>query len=343
MADGSIQGSVGRRHPNAGRKQTPEHIAKRNASWAATVAAWSPERRAEIGKKNGEALRRRSEDDKKLSNNKRAVSISRITTKPVIIYGLSDPRTGLIRYVGKSSVSAKKRYRDHQRCAEKKTPRHVYNWWRSLTAIGYNPVLTELEMLPIGSDWVDAEQRWITKFRVLGNLVNSCDGGQGSSGHKFSEESLERLRTSHKGQTFTREQVEARRPALLASWANNPERRNQPPEVAQKRIVTMASNKAAGKVRKKRPGLQYVIEGMTFNGCHEVAKHYGVTAGTVIRYQGDEKAFLASVARIRSRERTGTYFTPAEQHAKKLTYNRAYKLAQKAAKKGTAEQGSLPV
>jgi len=37
-------------HPNAGRKHSPEHIAKRVAAVAKAKASWTPERRAEISK-----------------------------------------------------------------------------------------------------------------------------------------------------------------------------------------------------------------------------------------------------------------------------------------------------
>ena len=50
MANPSIHKEALRQHPLAGRRQSPEHIAKRMTSVAATKAAWSDEQRKEVAR-----------------------------------------------------------------------------------------------------------------------------------------------------------------------------------------------------------------------------------------------------------------------------------------------------
>ena len=57
MAEDTISPDGGRRHPLAGRKQTPEHIANRVAAVAKTRAAWTPEQYAKWHAANSAANR----------------------------------------------------------------------------------------------------------------------------------------------------------------------------------------------------------------------------------------------------------------------------------------------
>jgi len=99
------------------------------------------------------------------------------------IYTLSDPLTGEVRYVGKTT-NIKQRFENHLR--ERKNT-HKINWIKSLAARGLKPELCELEVFESGddSDWQNAEKFWISYLRFLGcrlcNLVEGGIGGQSPS------------------------------------------------------------------------------------------------------------------------------------------------------------------
>jgi hypothetical protein len=67
-------------------------------------------------------------------------------------------------------------------------------WFRSLQAKGLKPEIFEIEAVPEGESWQEAERFWIAYFRSLGaNLVNETPGGDGwPAGQKMSVESSEK-------------------------------------------------------------------------------------------------------------------------------------------------------
>jgi hypothetical protein len=100
------------------------------------------------------------------------------------IYALLDPRTDAVRYVG-WSFNAKRRLKNHLKVDGKHT--HKANWIRSLLALGLKP---QLKILETGTgNWADQERWWIAKSRFYGaDLTNDTDGGEGTVGHRPTEE-----------------------------------------------------------------------------------------------------------------------------------------------------------
>ena len=89
------------------------------------------------------------------------------------IYGLADPETGEVRYIGKAA-SPKRRYAGHLRETRRKTP--LYCWIASLTKRGLKPSLVIL--IEASADWRADEKRLIAEARSRGErLLNVADGG----------------------------------------------------------------------------------------------------------------------------------------------------------------------
>ena len=99
----------------------------------------------------------------------------------IAIYGLTHPRTGTVRYVGKSTQNVGHRLANHEykaRSCRTRTP--VGFWIRGLIGRGLRPKLIVLEVVRRGS-WQKAERRWIAKFRAEGHrLLNVNAGGNGA-------------------------------------------------------------------------------------------------------------------------------------------------------------------
>lgn len=101
----------------------------------------------------------------------------------VFIYTLSDPKTGLVRYVGKTT-NLKQRLFDHTCNYKDPTKRvnHRFCWINSLKKEGLMPVMEVLEETTIEL-WQEAETFWISSLKFLGlDLVNSNSGGVGGNG-----------------------------------------------------------------------------------------------------------------------------------------------------------------
>jgi GIY-YIG catalytic domain-containing protein len=130
----------------------------------------------------------------------------------IFIYGLIDPFTDEVRYIGKS-IRPKERLRDH--CNDH-SDCHRTHWIQSVRARGKRPRLVILEELSTDMDWQIVEQRWIAQARAAGwPLTNGTDGGDGVpnlcpeakakmikawKGRKHRPESLAKMAAASRGQ-----------------------------------------------------------------------------------------------------------------------------------------------
>ena len=128
-----------------------------------------------------------------------------VNNMDVYIYGLIDPVTDTIRYVGKSNNPAR-RFGYHMRTANDGT--HRGNWIENLKKRNLSPRMIILE---VASDatWKTAESYWISVYKK--NLTNLTTGGEGL--HGITEVTRKRLSDSHKGKTISESTREKMRKA----------------------------------------------------------------------------------------------------------------------------------
>lgn len=95
-------------------------------------------------------------------------------SRPVYIYGLEDPRTGEIRYVGRT-VALKFRMDQH---TTRPSSIALREWVGELAAEELRPRYRVLETCDDKS-WRAAERRWVAHYREQGvALLNVCEGGR---------------------------------------------------------------------------------------------------------------------------------------------------------------------
>lgn len=112
-----------------------------------------------------------------------------------LIYGLVDPRTNELRYVGRSSLGFNRARTEHSS--------HCGNWIKNLKALDLNPLIVTLEEFELTHDVDDvlnvAERKWIAYHRSVGaRLTNLTDGGE--MGRKFLPEVREKMSLAHSGE-----------------------------------------------------------------------------------------------------------------------------------------------
>lgn len=122
----------------------------------------------------------------------------------ITIYGLVDPRSDMIRYVGKA-LNPEERFKCHLRDWRRPEWEHlpVYRWIASLHSVGLFPKMVTLEVVG-ATRWEFAEVSWIKKLRSLSAevLLNVQDGGgqtNGFKGKKHSQETKDRISRSLQG------------------------------------------------------------------------------------------------------------------------------------------------
>ena len=116
-----------------------------------------------------------------------------------LIYGLKDPNTGEIRYIGRS-CSGLKRPREHscpKNLQSKKT--HCVSWIKSLE--GKKPIIEVLEYGKDSEHLDILEKSWIKKGRELGwRLTNHTEGGGGTRNYKHTEEAKQKISAAFSGE-----------------------------------------------------------------------------------------------------------------------------------------------
>ena len=122
----------------------------------------------------------------------------------IYIYGLVDPVTEYVRYVGKAR-NPKRRYAGHLIPSQLKHVNHRTCWLRGLLTDGLKPSMIILAKVK-KSEWQDAERMWIAHYRNIPNyptLTNICDGGEGIDGYVASEDVRRKRSERQKGFTHT--------------------------------------------------------------------------------------------------------------------------------------------
>lgn len=115
-----------------------------------------------------------------------------------IVYGLIDPLTQELRYVGKSTCGLR-RPKMHFWPSNYNKRRYVYNWIKGLIHQGLKPEIIILEEHHDQSALYEAEQWNIAYWRGLGcRLTNLSDGGPGWSGPR-SPETCSKISAALKG------------------------------------------------------------------------------------------------------------------------------------------------
>lgn len=192
-----------------------------------------------------------------------------------LIYGLVDPRTLLVRYVGQSARGLA-RPRDHRGPARDNTRRST--WIKSLRALGLN---FEIVVLEQGCVDLDASERWwIAYGRASGwALTNHTDGGDGCKGRTSTDETRARLSEALRGRVFSPE-WRAKISAAKMGHATSPEHRAKLAEAGRKRVQS-PETRARIATANRRPKTDAEREAMSIAARKRVARD-----GYAVRGQG---------------------------------------------------------
>ena len=123
-----------------------------------------------------------------------------------LIYGLVDPQTGQLRYIGKSSHGLQ-RPKEHMCPGKlKREQTHKSHWIRHLLSMGASPEILILEELFSYVELDEAEIRLIEYYTSIGcSLTNHTKGGDGVFGYKHTLDSRKKISEANKGRPLTEE------------------------------------------------------------------------------------------------------------------------------------------
>ncbi len=118
-------------------------------------------------------------------------------SETIVIYGLYDPRTNDIRYIGKTSISLEERLQQHIGNAKGGTRTHKANWIRLLLSLKLEPYIKILGETTENA-WQEDEKAWIAKAEgESAKLTNLTKGGDGLIGYHHSDGTIEKIRQAN--------------------------------------------------------------------------------------------------------------------------------------------------
>ncbi len=218
-----------------------------------------------------------------------------------LVYGLIDPRTGELRYVGRSSTGlARARQRHSALCG---------SWETSLKKQGLRKVIEVLEACPHPhverldeqtDRWLDdTEVFWIASVRASGaKLLNANEGGR--RGRPVSQETREKQRAAKLGQKFGPRSPEAMENMRAAGLLRRGSRASQETRekmsrnrTGRKQSQETKNRRAASLMGRKRPEVGKKVgdilrkpvvrveDGVQFKGALDAAQASGVSVTSV--------------------------------------------------------------
>jgi hypothetical protein len=117
-----------------------------------------------------------------------------------VIYGLHDPLTGELRYIGQTVKAVPERLASHVCPSSLKRHSYLARWLGGLVKRGLSPTWSQLAEAQDQSELDRLEVEFIARARIEGiRLVNQSDGGGGRAGFKLSAETKEKLRVANTG------------------------------------------------------------------------------------------------------------------------------------------------
>jgi predicted GIY-YIG superfamily endonuclease len=118
---------------------------------------------------------------------------------PYVIYGLLDPITSEMRYIGYTS-DPRRRLRQHHSKQNLKKKSHKNSWIKSILKKGFDVEIVILEECETRIQASQAEIAQIAYHKSIGTrLTNTTAGGDGHPGHKLSAEARKKISASLKG------------------------------------------------------------------------------------------------------------------------------------------------
>lgn len=139
-------------------------------------------------------------------------------TSKYLIYGLRDPRTNEIRYVGQTRRGLK-RPRQHLKSSNINFNNHLKNWVSELERANLAPEIHIFEELNGPENLSSEEMLCIARFKRSGKKLTNCtEGGEGSRSRKLSPETKMRLSQALKG----KRKSQAHKDALRSAFKGKP-------------------------------------------------------------------------------------------------------------------------
>jgi hypothetical protein len=177
--------------------------------------------------------------------------------RPAYIYGFIDPRTGQVRYVGKTWNLEKRLHEHFSRAGDAVVNLPLYRWFRFLLSIGAKPGVRVLEMVSPYMNWESYERKWIAELKPDLNCTPGGDGGPTLLGRKMgprSQETKDKIARTReeRGRNVMSSETASKISLGLKGRIFSPEHRSKLSESGLDRFVSEKAKAAVSQANKDR-------------------------------------------------------------------------------------------
>lgn len=140
-----------------------------------------------------------------------------------LVYGLYDPLTDELRYVGQTTLPLDRRLSTHLSPKNLSRRRHSSCWLRHLVSRGLKPQIRPLGSAASRGELDALETKVILEAREKGyRLTNHTDGGRGMAGYTLGVETRKKMSESRQGHSVS-DQTRAKISKARKGWRPNEE------------------------------------------------------------------------------------------------------------------------
>lgn len=199
----------------------------------------------------------------------------------IFIYGLIDPKSNEIRYIGQSSIGMKRSKQHWLKKSELNNGTKVHNWCKKLLREKLEPKIVVLEEYDCENPTKEHISNWLNNNEILAieyyrsigcNLTNMTDGGNGTVGKETSDITKKKISKSLKG--IKRSEETKKRCSKARSGKNN--------HFYGKKLTKEHKNKISeGCIGKNGKKVLCLNDGNIFNNTVEAGNFYRINRRTV--------------------------------------------------------------
>lgn len=187
------------------------------------------------------------------------------------IYGLVDPRTEEIRYVGQTARGMTRPLYHGRDTVIRKERTYKRNWVKSLKRLGLTYSVKVLEEVSL-EKLAEREQYWIAYGREQGwPLTNQTEGGPGTKGFQHSCATKKRMSRKRKGASHTAE--------WMAPAGNA--RRGKPHSIEAKAKISEARRRCSMAGKRASIRVAETSSGRVFDSVREAARAFSMSTASI--------------------------------------------------------------
>ena len=221
-----------------------------------------------------------------------------MTEAKYLIYGLANPITRNVRYIGRSSTGIERPRRHWKNENILNDGLYVHNWCKKMLNLGFEPAVIIFEEFEEAADINEklnsAEMKWISYYKIRGaRLTNLTDGGEGClNPSEFTREKMRDTKLGIPRLENTKKKISKGQKISMIGNTNGHSNLGRVNSNESKQNIANTTSDAIKNWWHGIKTIKCLNDGKMFVTMSETSRHYGISLASVRRSltDGSERA-----------------------------------------------------